>query len=495
MRRGSSPSPGGRGDDELVQDILDKIQNRLGYQERAAADIHEHGPDGGHFHPDTSQWLLDRSHLTMIVQTALQEVHSSSRLPSCTGIPSDSENWVSGQSTALIKRPSLLANAIELHASTLADPATTISQPQTSFLSRSLDSGRVCIKVQPHEPKTTILSRRSITDIKWLNNANETAITRWGTLESFGDASTRRLSACDSKFSVSTLRVETASTTPAHERFASFRGFSGSQHGASTPRDGLKENSPTGSTPIKRFSLESFPALLKRDDTEDWLSPPADLSTTPPGQERDDMYHLGIDARSGSVAPIPTVVIDEPVKQRQCNRELFHEDIFDSGTYSIPVTRRATEASIKTPLSPELSPGVSIGTSSRKRRGTGMAKSGIPFIPLHKHQPGTPHFMDRLREGGKAVTRKLSAVLQGPIGGARGTRAPAPSAESEDHAAEIGTPRGRTSVAGSTMDHLDPLVSYATSTTRRPHHETCSEDHQPHQCENDISPKVSGESP
>jgi len=493
--RDGSSSTGDKGgvspqlDERLVQGIMDKIQNRLVYQERAATDVQGPGPHGGTVHPDGTGWLLESSHLRMIIQTVLQEDRSSKRQSSME-LRSKSHIGSFRQTKTLIKRPSLSSNAIELHSSTVADPATTISQPQTSFLSRSLDSGRVYTRFRPHEPKTTIVSRRSITDIKWLNNSNDTAITRWGTLETFGRASNQRLSACDSKFSVSTLRAVSASTTPPQDRFASFRGFSGSQRGTSTPHNSNKENSPNASTPVKRFSLESFPALLKREGTQDWLSPPAELASTPPAQETDDMYHLGIDARSGSVAPVPTVVIEEPVKQRQCNRELFHEDIFGSGMYSIPVTRRATEASITSLLSPELSPGASLGASSRKRRGNGTGKSGLSFIPLHKHQPGTPHFMDRLREGGKAVTRKLSAVLQGPIG-ARGTRAPAPSAESEDHAVEGGSQHRQMSLAGSTIEYLDPLVSFAASTTRRSYHDTCSEDHQPHQCENDSSPRMS----
>lgn len=185
------------------------------------------------------------------------------------------------------------------------------------------------------------------------------------------------------------------------------------------------------------------------------------------------------------------VAVEEPVKQRQCNRELFHEDIFNSGTYSVPVTRRATEASIGATLSPEMSPGVSLGVSSHKRRDSGTTKSARPWIPLHKHQPGAPHFLDRLREGGKAVTRRLSAVFQGPAG-SRGTRAPAPSTESEDHTGDLGTSAQHSPAAAATPNtskYLDPLASHTFSvSTRRSHHEGCSEDHQPHQCENDGTP-------
>ncbi|KAH7350144.1 hypothetical protein B0T11DRAFT_290637 [Plectosphaerella cucumerina] len=394
--------------------------------------------------------------------------HCISQLPSALSESHEPRQTLYPPSTQ--QAPSFLEHSIKVQAPGAADPATTISVPTPSFVCRGRGK-HVIARSQPHIPNTTILSRRSITDIKWLNNPYATAITRWGSIDSAITPSRpmTRLSDCDSKFSVSTLRsvrLERRSTS-------------------STGGDILKENTHETPTLSSRHSLESFPALLKREWTQEWLSPPANIYAQTQ-EPRNDLYHLGIDARCGTSADVPTVLVDdEPVKPPQCNHALFHEDIFECGTYSTPITRRATEASIKFPLSPEINSETSSGTLSRAGKDARSGKS-IPFIPVHKHQPGTPHFMDRLREGGKAVTRKLSAVFPGT----RGTRAPAPSAESEDYQTEDGHTQPRTSAAVSptvsTLEVLDPLAHIAgTSGGRHSRHGACSEDHQPHVCDSE----------
>lgn len=301
-RRGSTPSPHDPNTDpadttkDMVQLILGKVQDRLGLEQHSANDTGIQDRDEGHSHPGSNHWMNDDQNLRMIIQTVLQEVKVSAPRSAPTA-HSHCSLEVPRQPR---KGPSLHGNAIEPQASTVADTATTISQPRTSFLTRSLDSGRIHTKIREHDANTMILSRRSITDIKWLSNSNETAITRWGTLENSNDPPIRKLSGCDSKFSVSTKRVDHTGLSPGPSTSASAYGYA-ENNGVFPPRNGYKENSPDGSTPVKRFSLESFPALLKREDTQDWLSPPADLSITPPSQERNDMYDLGIDARSSSV--------------------------------------------------------------------------------------------------------------------------------------------------------------------------------------------------
>ncbi|KAH6693901.1 hypothetical protein F5X68DRAFT_258703 [Plectosphaerella plurivora] len=393
--------------------------------------------------------------------------HCISQLPFTLAVAQEQQEVLYPPSQA---NPSFLEHAIEIQAPGAADPATTILVPTPSFVCRGRGK-HIIARSQPHIPNTTILSRRSITDIKWLNNSNATAITRWGSIDSTLTPSrtVTRLSDYDSKFSVSTLRsvrLDRRSTS-------------------SASADIFKENAQGTPSLSSRHSLESFPALLKRERTQEWLSPPANIYA-PPEESKKDLYHLGIDARCSGSEDVPTVVVDdEPVKALQCKHAMFHENIFECGTYSTPITRRATEGSIKFPLSPELNSETSSSTVSRAGKSARGGKSS-PFIPVHKHQPGTPHFMDRLREGGKAVTRKLSAVFPGT----RGTRAPAPSAESEDYQTEDGHPQARPSAvvspAVSTVEYLDPLAHIATSPASRPsRHGTCSEDHEPHVCDSE----------
>lgn len=418
-----------------------------------------------------SQTLTERETF-VAAPTGDGENHCASQLPSALAASQEPQQILYPPASQAI--PSCHEHSIEVQAAGAADPATTISVPTPSFVCRGRGRHGV-FRTQPHIPNTTILSRRSITDIKWLNNSNATAITRWGSIDSTVTTSrtVTRLSDCDSKFSVSTLRsvrLDRRSTS-------------------SAGGDVLKENTSDTPTIASRHSLESFPALLKREWTQDWLSPPADIFSGSQ-ESRKDLYHLGVDARCGGSSDVPTVVVeDEPVKSLQCSHNLFHEDIFEGGTYSTPITRRATEASIRIPLSPELNSASSSGTVLRTGKETKSGKSGksIPFIPVHKHEPGTPHFMDRLREGGRAVTRKLSAVLPG----SRGTRAPAPSAESEDRLTEDGQiwyMRASTTVSPtvSTVEFLDPLAHIVSASgSRHSRHDACSEDHQPHMCESE----------
>ncbi|KAK2033161.1 hypothetical protein LX32DRAFT_635586 [Colletotrichum zoysiae] len=58
--------------------------------------------------------------------------------------------------------------------------------------------------------------------------------------------------------------------------------------------------------------MTSFPALSKRHCTNDWLSSPVNLIDP---QNSTDMYHLGIDARSNSVASVSCGLAAEQVEQ------------------------------------------------------------------------------------------------------------------------------------------------------------------------------------
>ncbi|KAI8314311.1 hypothetical protein K4K61_005076 [Colletotrichum sp. SAR11_59] len=68
----------------------------------------------------------------------------------------------------VVRKPSCLMNALEPHVSDVAEPATTISLPETAFFARSQSDGRIHARVRSSKVSmTTILSKDNVTDIRW----------------------------------------------------------------------------------------------------------------------------------------------------------------------------------------------------------------------------------------------------------------------------------------------------------------------------------------
>ncbi|KAI8294396.1 hypothetical protein K4K56_002460 [Colletotrichum sp. SAR 10_98] len=68
----------------------------------------------------------------------------------------------------VVRKPSCLMNALEPHVSDVAEPATTISLPETAFFARSQSDGQIRARVRSSKVSmTTILSKDNVTDIRW----------------------------------------------------------------------------------------------------------------------------------------------------------------------------------------------------------------------------------------------------------------------------------------------------------------------------------------
>lgn len=343
--------------------------------------------------------------------------------------------------------------SIEINHATVVDPATTISLPQTAFSTRSSVDGHLHTKVRTQLPNTIILSRQSVTDIRWLNTPNASTVTLRGSFDNptellvghpeggSTDASSSTINPPEAVYRLGDDRVNICDYTirPPTETFET-------NDGQENERESSKTCSP--------ISFKSFPALVVRQSTQDWLNPPSNMPLET--ESTSSLYHLGIDARSGHILPIPSVLVDEPIKPRHCNHRMFHEDIFECSA-SMPGSRRATEVDIctVTDARPERM-GAAIGSSSRRRRGT-IDGTSIPLSALHKNESSAPHLMDRIREGGRSITRRLSAVFQGAAV-SKGTRAPAPSADSEGHSVDVQTSHGLGGRGSGGTEYLDPFV-------------------------------------
>ncbi|CAI0645709.1 unnamed protein product [Colletotrichum noveboracense] len=68
----------------------------------------------------------------------------------------------------VVRKPSCLMNALEPQVSDVAEPATTISLPETAFFARSQSDGQIRARVRSSKVSMiTILSKDNVTDIRW----------------------------------------------------------------------------------------------------------------------------------------------------------------------------------------------------------------------------------------------------------------------------------------------------------------------------------------
>ncbi|KAF4919768.1 hypothetical protein CGCVW01_v007538 [Colletotrichum viniferum] len=71
-------------------------------------------------------------------------------------------------SRQVVRKPSCLMNALGPQVSDVAEPATTISLPETAFFARSQSDGQIRARVRSSQVSmTTILSKDNVTDIRW----------------------------------------------------------------------------------------------------------------------------------------------------------------------------------------------------------------------------------------------------------------------------------------------------------------------------------------
>ncbi|KAF3801983.1 hypothetical protein GCG54_00015206 [Colletotrichum gloeosporioides] len=68
----------------------------------------------------------------------------------------------------VVRKPSCLMNALGPQVSDVAEPATTISLPETAFFARSQSDGQIRARIRSSKVSlTTILSKDNVTDIRW----------------------------------------------------------------------------------------------------------------------------------------------------------------------------------------------------------------------------------------------------------------------------------------------------------------------------------------
>ncbi|WDK22716.1 hypothetical protein CGRA01v4_14006 [Colletotrichum graminicola] len=421
-----------------MQRIMAKVRDNLAGNRKAEVNLPQETDQPATSSQESYQYVIDDSQVQRVVEIVLQEMckhdPSSQSTPpteSYQPINNSAPKWLS-------RKPSCLKSSIEPQLSTTADPATTISEPETSFVARSASDGQIYSKTRPQQvPSTKIVCQAGSTDIQWLGNSGIDPNVPRSTLHMF-DAST------DIEPS------HTPGPSAAHG-VADSDGFSlDPQLGSKSTQD--KANiieSVIHDDEDKSCKMTSFPALSKRHCTNEWLSP-ASFTDSKTGT---DMYHLGIDARSSGIASITRALAAEQVEHPS-----------------------------------EASDSLIASAESGKQRSAELAD---PLIP--KHPDPKPGFMQKL-------TRKMSSVFQGSDRVGRPTRAPAPS-ETEGQVSGkltegLGASRplaGDQGPDAGSFSEPEPDTVYQAMALLKPgkgepqRRSTCSEDNTPHQCDDDLS--------
>ncbi|KXH47421.1 hypothetical protein CSIM01_05358 [Colletotrichum simmondsii] len=472
----------------LMQQIMGKVRVRLAGQRRTP-DISPSEADRGTPCNKTScQYVLTDDQVQDVVEIVFKEMCKHNTIVEDALKTQQPTNTV--VQTRLARKPSFLKTAIELQPARAADTATTINEPETSFFNRSATDGQVRSRsVARPASITTIVSRDSITDIRWL--ADTLAEHSDQPPEPVPDASEVQPSAVSqpntSMFNVSSIieglsrasDFDTVLDTP------DFHGFSlGSQLVGELDRQ--KENVKESSVDDEASSITSFPSLPQRHCTDEWLSTLASLVTLEhEDKDKVNMYHLGIDARLGSVAPISK---DSP--HRDSEHPTSHEvdlPLEDPASVKTKPSHRGSEVLSDSHACSENKALGQLAKNNRRR----SAHFAEPLVQnTHKPEPG---FMQQ-------ITRKISSVFQSSPSNSRTTRAPAPS-EVDDEvtgkaAGELGASRPSAGTGGSGVDCLsepEPDAVYQAMVLLKPtkdkkqRRSTCSEDYIPHTCVDDLS--------
>ncbi|KDN60299.1 hypothetical protein CSUB01_09025, partial [Colletotrichum sublineola] len=419
---------------------------------------------------ESCQYVLDDIQVQRVVEIVFQEMCKQDS--GSQSAPAADSDQATGDSVTKwpSRKPSCLKYSIEPRPSTTAGPATTISEPETSFVARSASDGQIYSKIRPQQaPATKIVSQGGSTNIQWLENS---------------DNGLNLLRYAPPMLDISTDNEPSRISDPAAAHEApQIHGFSLDHQLVSKSghnQENIK-NLVIHDDENKRNKMTSFPALSKRHCTNDWLSPPANLFGSKDGT---DMYHLGIDARSGSMASITRVPAEEKVKDAASNENPCQGPLQSNTNES---SRSASEAVVDIQPHDQSHSLLTSAESGRQR----SAQLAEPLTPEH---PGPKSGLIQ------KLTRKISSVFQGSDSVNRQTRAPAPS-ETEGQIPDklTGVLSASRTLAGNqnpevgSFSEPEPDAVYQAMTLLKPskgepqRRSTCSEDNIPHQFEDDLS--------
>ncbi|KAL0933922.1 uncharacterized protein CTRU02_210721 [Colletotrichum truncatum] len=252
-------------------------------------------------HRQSCQYLLGERQIEDVVEIVFREIcnHNDGFVDSLGAFDRDRDKTDTNQTWA-IKRPSCIINAIEPQISAPADPATTISEPQISFFTRSKADGQTHVRVRsPQASITTILSRDSITNIQWLADKHST-ITEIRDNRGLSERQANESPECCSTpvggFSASNGPMRASNSDKDSGMPDLPAAYSGQESDVKVKKQQQSKSTAKVENDDDQEQMISFPPLGKRHCTNEWQIPPTQVIFEDP--DKSCLHYLGIDAKS-----------------------------------------------------------------------------------------------------------------------------------------------------------------------------------------------------
>ncbi|PHH73261.1 hypothetical protein CDD80_3931 [Ophiocordyceps camponoti-rufipedis] len=364
-------------------------------------------------------------------------------------------------STTCLPKLSSRNNAIMPSPPAAAEPATTISVPQTSF--SSLGCGSDVDNMRAPTTRATVVSRQSATEIVWAENEGY-----------------RRFSTSSRNASEPFPSISWRCHSPPSEPDAPYANPGCPLLPNAARRNGSSTDGSQTLSLIDDASMTSFPELPRRQCTNEWLNPPASMEQLNKGLPS-DLYRMGIDAHGDGTSLEPAAhriqgLQELAVNAMRCNQTLFSGDPFQHVGGAHRTGDGAASASRM---------GSSIGSAAHRRRSSHLIDAaGRPTWNADSPDGLIPVILDRLRKSGQRMFNNSSSSSSSQHHychrhnrkhhhhhrpDCAGRRAPA------------NTPRGR-------------RVSIRADSVGRRHRsdDVCSEDNRPHMCADEMDDGSTG---
>ena len=475
-----------------IRIIMDGVKDRLISRDRCQSSIDDDNGSGKHEVAGRGSYLVTNDEIIAAVNAAAADVDQTntdrSPLRSSSRISSSSSN-----SLSLPKLDSQM-NSITPHQSAAADPATTFSVPRASFSSLGrADNWFHLNKGLDVSTRATVVSRRSVTDFVWTENQHHGG-------ESGPQRVVETVSGVvsdGSSLENGPLAIQPSANTRLHQTETDIKERSLLQSSVpETLEDFVERFSHPGTSSQSTdtaSNITSFPGLLPRRSTQEWLNPPVDMEQlTRPSSA--DLYVLGVDAHSGGIPHQPGSCLEQRLNEAQCcNHSLFQDDPFCNANIH-PFERRATEGSAS--LSAEKRLGAAIGSSSHRRRSCQVL--GSKARQLDCKGGLLPSVLDRFRKRGDSIFH-----LRGCLEDSAFPQAGTPTNSLADDCLSRAEPQSRDCLfrertlqpPSSDISGICEAMTGGTMTIPRKGPDTCSEDYRPHVYENDMDSSMGAASP
>ena len=470
----------------MVERIMSRVHRRLLFCRLPSEQIHIMDESGQQVNASDARYLVSDDNLKDVIETVIEEMR---QFNTCDLV--DNQAGDGAAENCLLPKLNSRNNSITPSTANAALPATTISVPKTSFSSivSPTDTG-VQTKTIGFDKSSsaTIVSRRSVAEISWTRHSPAVeAAELFDPLEQAPcDDSHCDLSTNDSP-------LEPSSDGKRTDGPITLTGFSVHHYTTSdnyadlVAEIGRAQSASSSKSKERNDSITSFPRLLSRHCTNDWLKPPIEIDDLIHSVSA-NLYNQGIDAHCGGPSEARGQGVEEPLKPRQCDYSLFSDATFVEGEGGLR-ERRATEV-VPSPVR-DIRLGTSIGSASHRRRSSVVVEPQNPNPKPTEHL--LPAWMDKIRKGGHKIFHPHHARGHDSSKASEQDGSETPQNSVTEDQKSPSQPRSRDSIIRERTPELpkaDRAGIYEAMTGSRLNYPrrrrgTCSEDNRPHVCQFD----------